>query len=159
MYEQNVLTFLFYTKPELLDMVIFDISSYGLNCWCASRHLMSIHTLTRPHCKAYIVRPAVFNSRFHLLSWWVVLRWCVGSHMLDAFAIRWKDVDKPWVDKPAFIVHFAGCSMCSGFHPERLGDCDVEYIRIFAESFGHVIKTAQKLQLAPSEPHSEWSSR
>ena len=35
LYEQNVLTFLFYTKPELLDMVIFDISSYGLNCWCA----------------------------------------------------------------------------------------------------------------------------
>ncbi|CAL8464438.1 g3973 [Coccomyxa elongata] len=104
LYEQNVLTFLFYTKPELLDMVIFDISSYGLNCW-------------------------------------------------------WKDVDKPWVDKPAFIVHFAGCSMCSGFHPERLGDCDVEYIRIFAESFGHVIKTAQKLQLAPSDPHSDWSSR
>ena len=33
LYEQNVLTFLFYTKPELLDMAVFDISSYGLNCW------------------------------------------------------------------------------------------------------------------------------
>jgi hypothetical protein len=33
LYEQNVLTFLFYTKPELLDMVVFDISAYGLNCW------------------------------------------------------------------------------------------------------------------------------
>lgn len=52
---------------------------------------------------------------------------------------RWLDIDKPWVDNPAFIVHFAGCGMCSsGFHPERLGECDVEYIRIFAESFGHL---------------------
>ena len=38
-------------------------------------------------------------------------------------------MDSPWVDKPAFIVHFAGCSTCSGFHPERLGECDVEYLR------------------------------
>lgn len=52
---------------------------------------------------------------------------------------RWLDIDKPWVDNPAFIVHFAGCGMCSsGFHPEHLGECDVEYIRIFAESFGHL---------------------
>ncbi|KAK9903381.1 hypothetical protein WJX75_004474 [Coccomyxa subellipsoidea] len=102
-YEQNVLAFLFYTKPQLLDMVFLDASAYGLNCW-------------------------------------------------------WKDVNKPWVDKPAFIVHFAGCSMCSGFHPERLGDCDVEYIRIFAESFEHVIRTAQKLKLAPSKAILEGSS-
>lgn len=60
---------------------------------------------------------------------------------------RWLDVDKPWVDNPAFIVHFAGCGMCSsGFHPERLGECDVEYIRIFAESFGH-LKDAGALPL------------
>ena len=46
------------------------------------------------------------------------------------------------MDNPAFIVHFAGCGMCSsGFHPERLGECDVEYIRIFAESFGHLKDT------------------
>ncbi len=67
-------------------------------------------------------------------------------------------MDKPWVDKPAFIVHFAGCSMCSGFHPERLGDCDVEYIRIFAESFEHVIQAARKLKLAPATAQPEWSS-
>ena len=42
LYEQNVLTFLFYTKPELLDMVVFDISSYGLNCWCVTSHLLCI---------------------------------------------------------------------------------------------------------------------
>jgi hypothetical protein len=35
LYEQNVLTYLFYTKPELMDMVVFDISRYGLNCWYA----------------------------------------------------------------------------------------------------------------------------
>lgn len=43
LYEQNVLTFLFYTKPELLDMAVFDISSYGLNCWCGA--LSHIYTL------------------------------------------------------------------------------------------------------------------
>jgi hypothetical protein len=32
-YEQNVLAFLFYTKPQLLDMVFLDASAYGLNCW------------------------------------------------------------------------------------------------------------------------------
>lgn len=35
LYEQNALTFLMYTQPELLDNCVFDISSYGLNCWCA----------------------------------------------------------------------------------------------------------------------------
>lgn len=44
LYEQNVLTFLFYTKPELLDMVVFDISSYGLNCWCAILHPQASRT-------------------------------------------------------------------------------------------------------------------
>ena len=34
LYEQNALTFLMYTQPELLDNAVFDISSYGLNCWC-----------------------------------------------------------------------------------------------------------------------------
>ena len=32
-YEQNVLAFLFYTKPQLLDVVFLDASAYGLNCW------------------------------------------------------------------------------------------------------------------------------
>lgn len=35
LYEQNVLTFLFFQNPPLLDMVTFDVRSYGLNCWCA----------------------------------------------------------------------------------------------------------------------------
>jgi hypothetical protein len=63
--------------------------------------------------------------------------------------IRWKDVNKPWVDNPAFIVHYAGCSMCNSWHPERLGECDVEYIRIFTESFGRLIDTAREYNLAP----------
>ena len=33
LYEQNVLTFVFYSNPELLDMVMFDVAAYGLNCW------------------------------------------------------------------------------------------------------------------------------
>ena len=35
LYEQNVLCFVFYQDPPLLDMVMFDVASYGLNCWCA----------------------------------------------------------------------------------------------------------------------------
>ena len=74
---------------------------------------------------------------------------------------RWLDIDKPWVDNPAFIVHFAGCGMCSsGFHPERLGECDVEYIRIFAESFGHLKDAASQMGLAPSAlPQAAWTTR
>ena len=94
-----------------------------------------------------------------------------GLHVArDGVVCRWKDVDSPWVDKPAFIVHFAGCSTCSGFHPERLGDCDVEYIRIYAESFGHLRDEAQRLGLAPAlaaarghhaahTKPTEWSTR
>ena len=33
LYEQNVLCFVFYQDPPLLDMVMFDVASYGLNCW------------------------------------------------------------------------------------------------------------------------------
>lgn len=66
LYEQNVLTFLFYTKPELLDMVIFDISSYGLNCWCA------LVTLCRWTCwqASNLIHPAVCN---------LVLTCCTGG--------------------------------------------------------------------------------
>lgn len=41
LYEQNALTFLMYTQPELLDNAVFDISSYGLNCWCVPSGLSS----------------------------------------------------------------------------------------------------------------------
>ena len=33
LYEQNVLTFLFYTNHDLLKDVLFEDSPYGLNCW------------------------------------------------------------------------------------------------------------------------------
>ena len=61
-------------------------------------------------------------------------------------------MNKTWVDNPAFIVHFAGCSTCSGFHPERLGDCDTEYIRTFSESWKHLASAAQRRGLAPAAP-------
>ena len=48
LYEQNALTFLMYTQPELLDNAVFDISSYGLNCWCEPCGLST----TSP-CRAY----------------------------------------------------------------------------------------------------------
>jgi hypothetical protein len=56
LYEQNVLTYLFYTKHEMFHNAVFDASSYGLNTWCAfggsSRAcatpwaLMAAHVLT-----------------------------------------------------------------------------------------------------------------
>ena len=90
--------------------------------------------------------PTTAKCMLHMLPVGQELRALEGHHKTPddhcASARRWLDIDKPWVDNPAFIVHFAGCGMCSsGFHPERLGECDVEYIRIFAESFGHLKDT------------------
>ncbi len=51
------------------------------------------------------------------------------------------------VAKPAFIVHFAGCSMCSGFHADRLGECDAQFLKTYAEAFGRLSKEATQLHL------------
>lgn len=76
---------------------------------------------------------------------------CVACAKFESLVMlrRWKHMNQTWVDNPAFIVHFAGCGTCSGFHPERLGDCDVEYVKTFAESFQHLREHAQALGLAP----------
>ncbi len=57
-------------------------------------------------------------------------------------------MDSPHVAKPAFIVHFAGCSMCSGFHADRLGDCDAQFLKTYAEAFGRLSTVAPQLQLS-----------
>ena len=40
----------------------------------------------------------------------------------------------PAVPQPAFVVHFAGCQLCNGFHPEKLGECDTEFVRHYGEA-------------------------
>ena len=57
-------------------------------------------------------------------------------------------MDSPHVSKPAFIVHFAGCAMCSGFHADRLGDCDAQFLKTYADAFKRLSKVAPQLQLA-----------
>eukprot|EP00884_Botryococcus_braunii_P003810 jgi/Botrbrau1/1342/Bobra.0063s0053.1 len=44
----------------------------------------------------------------------------------------YKDIYSPQVTWPPFIVHFAGCQLCSGFHPEKLGVCGSEFLRLYA---------------------------
>lgn len=46
----------------------------------------------------------------------------------------YKDLDSPQVKHPPFVVHFAGCQMCTGYHPEKLGECDTEFVRSYAEA-------------------------
>ena len=52
------------------------------------------------------------------------------------------------VDEPAFIVHFAGCGMCSNPFSETasafVSEAVHEYLRIYSESRGH-LKDAGKL--------------
>jgi hypothetical protein len=74
------------------------------------------------------------------------------SQIASAALCRWKDINQTFVDNPAFIVHYAGCSTCSGFHPERLGDCDTEYLRVFQESFTNLQIAAYAHGLAPPPP-------
>jgi hypothetical protein len=62
---------------------------------------------------------------------------------------RWKNVKlESMVDDPAFIVHFAGCGMCSSPFSEGAStyvlEAVHEYLRIYSESRSHV-KDAGKL--------------
>ena len=63
-------------------------------------------------------------------------KWLAKVRFEDALSMNvwYKKVYEPDVEQPAFIVHFAGCQVCNGFHPERLGECDAEYVRNYAES-------------------------
>ena len=62
---------------------------------------------------------------------------------------RWKNVKLDFmVDEPAFIVHFAGCGMCSNPFSETVSafvlEAVHEYLRIYSESRSH-LKDAGKL--------------
>ena len=58
--------------------------------------------------------------------------------------VRWEDALtmnvwykkrlEPDVPQPPFVVHFAGCQLCNGFHPEKLGECDGLFLGHYAES-------------------------
>ena len=63
-------------------------------------------------------------------------KWLPKVRFEDALSMNvwYKKVYEPDVEQPAFIVHFAGCQVCNGFHPEKLGVCDAEYVRNYAES-------------------------
>ena len=62
----------------------------------------------------------------------------LGAH------VRWEDAltmnvwykkrFEPDVPQPPFVVHFAGCQLCNGFHPEKLGECDGLFLGHYAES-------------------------
>ena len=57
--------------------------------------------------------------------------------------VRWEDALtmnvwykkrlEPDVPQPPFVVHFAGCQLCNGFHPEKLGECDGLFLGHYAE--------------------------
>jgi len=51
LYEQNVLTYLFYTRNALMDRVYFDTSEYGINCWCACGHGACLSRMSRRPCR------------------------------------------------------------------------------------------------------------
>ncbi|BDA50038.1 probable glycosyltransferase 3 [Coccomyxa sp. Obi] len=57
-------------------------------------------------------------------------------HFEHGFCINcwYKDLDSPQVKHPPFVVHFAGCQMCTGYHPEKLGECATEFVRSYAEA-------------------------
>ena len=54
----------------------------------------------------------------------------------------YKDLDSPLILQPAFVVHFAGCQMCSGLHAEKIGACAAIYVRMFAEAFARLLSLA-----------------
>lgn len=74
-------------------------------------------------------------------------RWLPKVRFEDALSMNvwYKKVYEPDVEQPAFIVHFAGCQVCNGFHPEKLGECDAEYVRNYAESVVRLERAAKKV--------------
>ena len=54
----------------------------------------------------------------------------------------YKDLDSPLIRQPAFIVHFAGCQLCSGLHAEKIGPCAAIFVRMFAEAFSRLLQLA-----------------
>lgn len=55
----------------------------------------------------------------------------------------YKDLDSPLIVQPAFVIHYAGCQMCSGLHTEKLGACAAIYVRTFAEAFSRLVSLAE----------------
>lgn len=129
-----MLTYLFYTRNALMDRVYFDTSEYGINCWCACGHGACLSRMPRRPCRVPCLSGLPGEGT------------AIDSGVPRACR-RWKDVDSPHVAKPAFIVHFAGCSMCSGFHADRLGECDAQFLKTYAEAFGRLSKEATQLHL------------
>lgn len=72
-------------------------------------------------------------------------RWLPKVRFEDALSMNvwYKKLYEPDVEQPAFIVHFAGCQVCNGFHPEKLGVCDAEYVRNYAESVVRLERAAK----------------
>ena len=95
LYEQNALTFLMYTQPELLDNAVFDISSYGLNCWCApsvpSSKLPYMKHKSPPGCQfslqeaLFSIVPGVYQPSKDVVPWSrpPLLRPNVARHTCD----------------------------------------------------------------------------
>jgi hypothetical protein len=58
--------------------------------------------------------------------------------------VWYKNLYNEDVQQPAFVIHFAGCQLCTGFHPEKLGVCDNEYIRNYAEAAYRLAREAER---------------
>ena len=56
--------------------------------------------------------------------------------------VWYKVLYSPDVPQPALVVHFAGCQLCNGFHPEKLGECDTEFVRHYGEAVARLAGVA-----------------
>ena len=54
----------------------------------------------------------------------------------------YKDVHLPHIPQPPFVIHFAGCQLCTGFHPERLGECERELVREYTDTHSQLRELA-----------------
>ena len=61
--------------------------------------------------------------------------------------VWYKVLYSPDVPQPAMVVHFAGCQLCNGFHPEKLGECDTEFVRHYGEAVARLAAVAGKAGL------------
>ena len=47
----------------------------------------------------------------------------------------WGDLAQPWVRQPPFIVHYAGCQLCSGVSPQELNACEGSFRDAYVQSY------------------------
>ena len=108
MYEQNVLIYRLTSDPSMMQRVrppaLVQTAACAAACGC------DVCILAEP-CMEAMSRFAVHCNKAD-----GVWQLAVQMYFENAYCINcwYKDLDEPFIEYPPFVIHYAGCQMCTG---------------------------------------------